>query len=107
MPPPRFSIKKRKSKKAQDFQSLKSRISAPILQPGGGLPMPSSPAAGDAPSPPGLDPRRRSETDLMRRTSDDALSQGTGSLGALTAESGSLRGEDSDSDYGFGSNWTP
>ncbi|XP_037077302.1 uncharacterized protein LOC119098482, partial [Pollicipes pollicipes] len=46
MPPPKFSIKKRKSKKPQDFQSLKSRISAPILQAGGGLPMPAGGGGG-------------------------------------------------------------
>ena len=105
MPPPKFSIKKRKSKKPQDFQHLKSRISAPILQPGGGLPMDSSPGGSPGglglglglgaaePLPP--DARRHSEADLSRiSAAEDAVSQG-----------GSLRGEDSDSDYGFGSGW--
>ena len=86
MPPPKFSIKKRKSKKPQDFESLKSRISAPILQPGGGLPMPEPLPA---------DVRRHSEADLARiSAAEDAVSQGE-----------SPRGEDSDSDYGFGSGW--
>ena len=106
MPPPKFSIKKRKSKKPQDFQSLKSRISAPILQPGGGLPLTDGLGSGGVggsllglsgvgaePLPP--DARRRSEADLSRLSAaDESASQG-----------GSLRGEDSDSDYGFGSGW--
>ncbi|XP_043228197.1 ankyrin repeat domain-containing protein SOWAHA-like [Amphibalanus amphitrite] len=104
MPPPKFSIKKRKSKKPQDFQNLKSRISAPILQPGGGLPMDGggggSPGLGLSPGLPGAHPlppdaRRHSEADLSRiSAAEDAISQG-----------GSLRGDDSDSDYGFGSGW--
>ena len=89
MPPPKFSIKKRKSKKPQDFQHLKARISAPILQPGGGLPMPAEEAGAEP------EQRRHSEADLARR----------GSAGELDAVSQAGAQDDSDSDYGFGSGW--